>query len=191
MFQGGVPLIDYENLINIDDDQVGSYRTGPTTEMESRFWGRQRVTLRRIQREELASDHLLKEEQRKLRQLRLCHPGKLIYKNSNSNIFFKNSIHFTGLLQLMGVTQFVNRMQLVYEPVQLGSLYHQLHVARSHIPDKMGVLIQVAEALNFLHSRNLLHCSVSSNSVHLISPHVAKLGCYETLTDINSNHSDL
>lgn len=90
----------------------------------------------------------------------------------------------------MGVTQFVNKMQLVFEPVQLGSLYHRLHVARSPIPDKIGVLMQVAEALDFLHSRKLLHCSVSSHCVHLISPHVAKLGCYETLTDINSNHSD-
>lgn len=68
-------------------------------------------------------------------------------------------------------------------------MYHQLHVARSPIPDKMGILIQVAEALDFLHSRELLHCSISSYSVHLISPHVAKLGCYETLTDINSNQS--
>ncbi len=91
----------------------------------------------------------------------------------------------------MGVTQSFDKIQLVYEPVQLGSLYHRLHVARQPLPDKIGVLIQVAEALDFLHSRKLLHCSVSSHCVHLVSTHVAKLGCYETLTDINSNHSDL
>jgi len=90
----------------------------------------------------------------------------------------------------MGVTQRLDKMQLVYEPVQLGSLNYRLHDARLPIPDKMGILIQVAEALKFLHSRNLLHCSVSSHSVFLVSPHVAKLGCFETLTDVNLNHSD-
>ena len=89
----------------------------------------------------------------------------------------------------MGVTQRLDKIQLVYEPVQLGSLYYRLHVARLPIPDKMGILIQVAEALDFLHSRKLLHCRISSHSVHLVSSSVAKLGCFETLTDINANHS--
>lgn len=91
MFQGGVPLIDYHNLIGVDDAQVSSYCTGPTTEMVSRLWGRQRVTLRRIQVEEVTSDMLLKEEHQNLRQLRLCHPGKLTYKIQVK--FFKTN-HF-------------------------------------------------------------------------------------------------
>jgi len=84
-FQGGVPLVDYHKLVDLDQDDSEdklSYKTGPTTEMVSRIWTqrphRTQVSLRRIPMDEVSSDMLLKEEQRNLRQLRLCHPGKSI-----------------------------------------------------------------------------------------------------------------
>jgi inactive serine/threonine-protein kinase TEX14 len=88
---------------------------------------------------------------------------------------------------LLGVcaTQHWESVQLVYEPVYHGSLYHRLHIMGSNMSfqKRLLVLQQICEALIFLHSKGLLHCSVSSNAVHLVSTGRAKLGCLETLSE--------
>ncbi len=82
-------------------------------------------------------------------------------------------------------TQNWQSVQLVYEPIYHGSLHHRLHVMGSNIsfPKKLLVLQQICDALLFLHSKELLHCSVSSHAVHIVSTGRAKLGCLETMTE--------
>ena len=91
---------------------------------------------------------------------------------------------------LMGVsmTQHLESVQLIYEPIYHGSLHHRIHIMGSSIPQlkRLKILQQICEALLFLHSKKLLHCSISSHAVHLISSSRAKLGCLETLTEIDS-----
>lgn len=88
---------------------------------------------------------------------------------------------------LLGVsaTQHWDSVQLIYEPIYHGSLHHRLHIMGSSIPllKRLLILQQICDALLFLHSRNLLHCSVSSHAVHLVSTSRAKLGCLETLVE--------
>ena len=88
---------------------------------------------------------------------------------------------------LLGVssTQHWESVQLIYEPVYQGSLHYRLHIMGSSVPllKRLMVLQQMCDALLFLHSKNLLHCSITSHAVHLISTSRAKLGCLETLID--------
>ena len=90
---------------------------------------------------------------------------------------------------LLGVsaTQHWESVQLVYEPIYHGSLHHRLHIMGSSIPliKRLLVLQQICDALLFLHSKELLHCSVSSHAVQLVSTGRAKLGCLETMTEDN------
>lgn len=92
---------------------------------------------------------------------------------------------------LLGVcsTQHWESVQLIYEPIYNGSLHHRLHIMGSTIPilKRLQILQQICDALLFLHSKNLLHCSISSHSVHLVSTSRAKLGSLETLTESNSS----
>jgi hypothetical protein len=50
---------------------------------------------------------------------------------------------------------------------------------------RLLVLQQICDALLFLHSKELLHCSVSSHAVQLVSTGRAKLGFLETMTEDN------
>jgi inactive serine/threonine-protein kinase TEX14 len=93
----------------------------------------------------------------------------------------------------MSATEHWESVQLVYEPIYHGSLYHRLHIMGSSIPliERLLVLQQICDALLFLHSKELLHCSVSSHAVHLVSTGQAKLGCLETMTDSLSKRYDM
>lgn len=96
---------------------------------------------------------------------------------------------------LLGVsaTQHWESVQLIYEPIYHGSLHHRLHIMGSAIPllKKLLILEQICDALLFLHSKELLHCSVSSHAVHLVSRGRAKLGCLETLIEDNNSSKRL
>lgn len=92
-----------------------------------------------------------------------------------------------GLLLLLGVSATLHweGVQLIYEPIYQGSLYHRLHIMGSPIPllKRLQILQQICDAVLFLHSKQLLHCSLTSHAVHLISSGRAKLGCLETLSE--------
>ena len=87
----------------------------------------------------------------------------------------------------LSAAQNYESVHLVYEPVYQGSLYHQIHVVGKSIPSlqKIMILQQICEANLFLHSKKMLHCSISSHAVHLVSFSQAKLGSFETLTEID------
>ncbi|XP_045035424.1 inactive serine/threonine-protein kinase TEX14-like isoform X1 [Daphnia magna] len=174
-----VPLISETEISDPDDDGCGAeadlngllprgiaYRCGPTTEMVSRRWHQTPVTIRRM-RDNQPPDLLFEELQS---MSRLRHPG---------------------LMLLLGVsaTQHWESVQLIYEPIYHGSLHHRLHIMGSAIPllKKLLILEQICDALLFLHSKELLHCSVSSHAVHLVSRGRAKLGCLETLIEDNNS----
>ena len=192
-----VPLVDETQLSDPDDDYCDSdaalngllpkgvaYRVGPTTEMVPRRWHHTAVTVRRL-RENQTPD-ILFEELHSMSRLR--HPGiSLESYNSKSYHFIGQIIVTIGLLLLLGVcaTQHYESTQLIYEPVYQGSLHYRLHIMGSSIPmlKRLLILQQMCDALLFLHSKNLLHGSITSHAVHLISSSRAKLGSLETLSD--------
>jgi len=45
------------------------------------------------------------------------------------------------------------------------------------------VLCQVADALVYIHSQNLVHCALTSHAVQLIATNCAKLGNFEYMID--------
>ena len=114
----------------------------------------------------------------------------LFYFEFQLNYHFGFRPFLVGLLLLMGVTSSLDCESvrgLIYEPIYRGSLYYQIHIVGKPIPPpkKIVLLKQICEALIFLHSKKMLHCSISSHAVHLVSTSQAKLGCFETLTEIN------
>ncbi|KAJ7997015.1 hypothetical protein DPEC_G00224530 [Dallia pectoralis] len=86
------------------------------------------------------------------------------------------------LLQLMAVSMSADllRVSLVYERVHVGSLHSLLHHRRSEFPLLVSetlllVVLQVCEAVLYLHGRGLVLRGLSSHSVLLTHPSVAKL----------------
>ena len=88
------------------------------------------------------------------------------------------------ILLLMGHTQSrLAGLQLVFEHIQLGSLYICLHErphpALGSLVSRIDVVLQVVEALVYLHGRGLAHTMITSHAVQLVSSRVAKLGQLE------------
>merc|ERR1719234_1242184 len=75
-------------------------------------------------------------------------------------------------------------LQLVFEHVSLGSLHQWLHKQERppSLKSAADILIQVGEAVQFLHSLGWLHASLSSHAVQLVNPTMAKLAQLEHLT---------
>ena len=130
---------------------------GRLTSMSSALWRESRVTVR----DEEEDTGLLARELHTLSGL--AHPN---------------------LLLLMAFSQSLGgSLQLVYEHVQFGSLFICLHErplpALTKLVAKVDVMLQVTDALIFLHSRGLVHCLISSHAVQLVSGRLAKLGQLE------------
>ncbi|XP_016119102.1 uncharacterized protein [Sinocyclocheilus grahami] len=70
--------------------------------------------------------------------------------------------------------------KLVYERVNVGSLYNLLHQRRDEFPflplfDLLSVVLQVCEVLMYLHGRSLVLRALSSHTVLIVHPGVAKV----------------
>ncbi|CAB4058568.1 SLC11A2 [Lepeophtheirus salmonis] len=63
----------------------------------------------------------------------------------------------------------------------LGSLYYCLHEkdCMPKIKNAVDIILQIVDALIYLHSHGWLHCSLTSHAVHLVGPNVAKLSSFE------------
>ncbi|KAJ8402205.1 hypothetical protein AAFF_G00370700 [Aldrovandia affinis] len=93
-----------------------------------------------------------------------------------------NQLHHPHLLQLMAVSMSTDLQQigLVFERVHIGSLHTLLHRRRDEFPVLQGeallsIVLQVCEALLFLHGRGLVMRSLSSHSVQIVHPGVSKV----------------
>lgn len=99
--------------------------------------------------------------------------------------YFKKINHCPNILSLMGFCQYVNSegLMLMFERVQVGSLYAVLHERAMTKPPKLKSIVQimlnVCDALIYLHQMNIIHCYVSSHSIFLTTFHTAKLGNLE------------
>nr|KAF6459329.1 testis expressed 14, intercellular bridge forming factor [Rousettus aegyptiacus] len=182
-YLGSLPVIGEKEVIQADDEPAFSFCSGPYMVMTNLVWNGSRVTVKELglpihpncSRLRLA-DLLIAEQE---------HSSKLRHPH---------------LLQLMAVclSQDLERTRLVYERITIGTLFAVLHERRSQFPVLhmeviVHLLLQISDALRYLHSRGFIHRSLSSYAIHVVSTGEARLTNLEYMLESQDGgvHRDL
>ncbi|NXT90318.1 TEX14 kinase, partial [Anhinga rufa] len=182
-YLASLPIIGEKDVVQADDEPTFSYHVGPYMIMTNLMWGGSRVTVK----------ELSFEPHRNCSKLRLA--DLLIAEQEHSS-----KLRHPHLLQLMSVclSSDLEKTRLVYERVNFGSLYSILHERRTefpvlHMETILYVLLQINDALHFLHSRGFIHRSVTSYAIQIVSSGEAKLCNLEYMIESKDGgeHSDL
>ncbi|XP_009959839.1 PREDICTED: inactive serine/threonine-protein kinase TEX14, partial [Leptosomus discolor] len=182
-YLASLPIIGEKDVVQADDEPTFSYCVGPYMTMTNLMWGGSRVTVK----------ELGFEPHQNCSKLRLA--DLLIAEQERSS-----KLHHPRLLQLMSVclSSDLEKTRLVYERVNFGSLYSILHERRTefpvlHMETILHVLLQINDALCFLHSRGFIHRSVTSYAIQIVSSGEAKLCNLEYMIESKDGgeHSDL
>uniref|UniRef100_A0A8C0UZI3 Testis expressed 14, intercellular bridge forming factor n=1 Tax=Cyanistes caeruleus TaxID=156563 RepID=A0A8C0UZI3_CYACU len=182
-YLASLPIIGEKDVIQADDEPAFSYHVGPYMIMTNLVWGGSRVTVK----------ELSFQPQQNCWKLRLA--DLLLAEQEHSS-----KLRHPHLLQLMSVclSSDLERTRLVYERVHFGSLYSILHERRTEFPvlqteTILHILLQIIDALRFLHSRGFLHRSLSSYAIQIVSSGEAKLCNLEYMIESKDSgeHSDL
>ena len=112
--------------------------------------------------------------------------SKLNY-NEKGNIFISKtfineinimaSLRHPNILLFMGVTIDDNTYYMINEYLIGGNLYDYMHIKRKKLNEqqKIKIALQIALALKYIHSQNILHCDLKSSNVFLDENFNAKL----------------
>ncbi|KAF1604697.1 UNVERIFIED_CONTAM: Inactive serine/threonine-protein kinase TEX14, partial [Eudyptes pachyrhynchus] len=182
-YLASLPIIGEKDVVQADDEPTFSYHVGPCMIMTNLMWGGSRVTVK----------ELSFEPHQNCSKLRLA--DLLIAEQEHSS-----KLRHPHLLQLMSVclSSDLEKTRLVYERVNFGSLYSILHERRTefpvlHMETILYVLLQINDALRFLHSRGFIHRSVTSYAIQIVSSGEAKLCNLEYMIESKDGgeHSDL
>ncbi|NXO27086.1 TEX14 kinase, partial [Cisticola juncidis] len=182
-YLASLPIIGDRDVVQAEDEPAFSYHVGPYMAMTNLVWGGSRVTVK----------ELSLQPQQSSGRLRL---GDLLLAEQEHS----SKLRHPHLLQLMSVclSSDLEKIRLVYERVHFGSLYSILHERRAEFPvlqteTLLQVLLQVLDALRFLHSRGFIHRSLSSHAVQIVSSGEAKLCNLEYMIESKDSgeHSDL
>ncbi|XP_065551194.1 inactive serine/threonine-protein kinase TEX14 [Lathamus discolor] len=176
-------IIGEKDLVQGDDEPAFSYHVGPYMVMTNLMWGGSRVTVK----------ELGLQPHQSCSKLRFA--DLLVAEQEHSS-----KLRHPHLLQLMAVclSSDLEKTRLVYERVNFGSLYSILHERRTEFPVLhmeiiLHVLLQIIDALRFLHSRGFIHRSVTSYAIQIVSSGEAKLCNLEYMIESKDGgeHSDL
>ncbi|XP_010074916.1 PREDICTED: inactive serine/threonine-protein kinase TEX14, partial [Pterocles gutturalis] len=182
-YLASLPIIGEKDMVQADDEPAFSYHVGPYMIMTNLMWEGSRVTVK----------ELGFEPHRNCSKLRLA--DLLIAEQERSS-----RLRHPHLLQLMSVclSSDLEKTRLVCERVNFGSLYSILHERRTEFPVLrvemiLHVLLQISEAVRFLHSRGFIHRSVTSYAIQMVSYGQAKLCNLEYMIESKDGgeHSDL
>ncbi|KAI4880430.1 hypothetical protein NFI96_018421, partial [Prochilodus magdalenae] len=161
-----VPLIADSELVQAEDEALYSFSCGSSCCMTNYSWRGCRVTVKELQT--YASQRHAEED---------LHQDLLIAELEHASRLFH-----PHLLQLVAVSvpADLRRSRLVYERVHVGSLHTVLYHRRVEFPvlqvcDLLSLVLQVCEALLYLHSRALVLRALSSHAVIIVHPGVAKV----------------
>ncbi|XP_053500639.1 inactive serine/threonine-protein kinase TEX14-like isoform X3 [Ictalurus furcatus] len=161
-----VPLIPDSELSQAEDEALHSFPCGSFSKMTNYSWRGSRVTVKELQ---IDSTHR--------------HAAQHGYLDLLvTELDFCCQLFHPHILQLMAVSSssHLQQSKLVYERVHVGSLYTLLYHRRAEFPvlqvyEVLSLILQVCEALFYLHSRSLVLRSLSSHSVLVVHPGVAKV----------------
>ncbi|XP_049714901.1 inactive serine/threonine-protein kinase TEX14 isoform X1 [Elephas maximus indicus] len=182
-YLGSLPVIGEKEVIQADDEPAFSFSTGPYMVMTNLVWNGSRVTVKELNLPTHAH----------CSRLRLA--DLLIAEQEHSS-----KLRHPHLLQLMAVclSQDLETTRLVYERITIGTLFSVLHERRSQFPMLhmeviVHLLLQISDALRYLHSRGFVHCSLSSYAVHIVSTGEARLTNLEFMMESQDGgaHKDL
>ncbi|XP_012581515.1 PREDICTED: inactive serine/threonine-protein kinase TEX14 [Condylura cristata] len=182
-YLGSLPVIGEKEVIQADDEPTFSFFSGPYMVMTNLVWNGSRVTVKELNLP--AHPHCSR--------LRLA--DLLIAEQEHSS-----KLRHPHLLQLMAVclSQDLEKTRLVYERVTVGTLFSVLHERRAqfpvlHMEAIVHLLLQVSDALRYLHSRGFIHRSLSSYAVHIVSTGEARLTNLEYMMERQDGgaHRDL
>nr|XP_023420751.1 inactive serine/threonine-protein kinase TEX14 [Cavia porcellus] len=182
-YLGSLPIIGEKEMIQADDEPTFSFISGPYMVMTNLVWNGSRVTVKSLN----LPTH---PHSNKLRLADL-----LIAEQEHSS-----KLRHPHLLQLMAVclSQDLEKTQLVYERITVGTLFSVLHERRSqfpvlHMEVMVHLLLQIADALRYLHSRGFVHRSLSSYAIHIVSAGEARLTNLEYMLESQDSggHRDL
>ncbi|XP_057571783.1 inactive serine/threonine-protein kinase TEX14 isoform X1 [Hippopotamus amphibius kiboko] len=164
-YLGSLPVIGEKEVIQADDEPTFSFFSGPYMVMTNLVWNGSRVTVKELH----LPTHL------HCRRLRLA--DLLLAEQEHSS-----KLRHPHLLQLMAVclSQDLEKTRLVYERVTVGTLFGVLHERRAQFPVLhmeviVHLLLQISDALRYLHSRGFIHRSLSSYAIHIVSTGEARL----------------
>ncbi|KAM5215995.1 inactive serine/threonine-protein kinase TEX14 isoform 1-T1 [Hipposideros larvatus] len=164
-YLGSLPVIGEKEVIQADDEPTFSFCSGPYMVMTSLVWNGSRVTVKELNLP--THPHCSR--------LRLA--DLLIAEQEHSS-----KLRHPHLLQLMAVclSRDLEKTRLVYERIAIGTLFGVLHERRSQFPVMhmeviVHLLLQVSDALRYLHSRGFIHRSLSSYAIHIVSAGEARL----------------
>ncbi|XP_075119219.1 inactive serine/threonine-protein kinase TEX14 [Leptodactylus fuscus] len=167
------PFIEDKSLVRDESKPTFSYAAGPLMTMINLLWGSTEVTVKGLSdtaNNEFFADLLIAEEEK---MSYLQHPL---------------------ILQLLALSTSLSleRKQLVFERVTFGSFYNILHERRSeypilHLGTIVHILLQMIEALVFLHWRGFVHRSFSSHAIQIVSAGRAKISNFEYMIESKDN----
>ncbi|XP_054545688.1 inactive serine/threonine-protein kinase TEX14 isoform X3 [Talpa occidentalis] len=182
-YLGSLPVIGEKEVIQADDEPTFSFFSGPYMVMTNLVWNGSRVTVKELNLP--THPHCSR--------LRLA--DLLIAEQEHSS-----KLRHPHLLQLMAVclSQDLEKTRLVYERITVGTLFSVLHERRAQFPVLhmeviVHLLLQVSDALRYLHSRGFIHRSLSSYAVHIVSTGEARLTNLEYMIERQDGgvHRDL
>ncbi|XP_073771095.1 inactive serine/threonine-protein kinase TEX14 isoform X2 [Danio rerio] len=161
-----VPLICHSDLGQSNDEPLNSFMCGSFIRMTNYSWKGSRVTVKELHGPAF--------------QQREGHDGLLDLLIYEQEYCCQMSHPHLLLLMAVSMTPDLNSTKLVYERVNVGSLYSLLHQRRDEFPllelvDLLSVVLQVCEVLMYLHGRSLVLRALSSHTVLIVHPGVAKV----------------
>ncbi|XP_067288827.1 inactive serine/threonine-protein kinase TEX14-like isoform X2 [Pseudorasbora parva] len=161
-----VPLICDSDLGQANDEPLNSFMCGSFIRMTNYSWKGCRVTVKELQ------GQILQQYEEK--------DGLLDLLISEQEYCCQVSHPHLLLLMAVSMTAGLGSTRLVYERVNVGSLYSLLHQRREEFPllqlaDLLSVVLQVCEVLMYLNGRSLVLRALSSHTVLIVHPGVAKV----------------